>query len=569
MPSCSRVQSMLQAAVQSLHWTYTIFWQLSPQQRVLRWSDGFYNGEIKVRRTVEAIEANKSNSNNEEASLQRSNQLRDLYDLLLSDRQGDLIFAADPPATPRPCTALSPEDLSESEWYYLMCVSFSFAPGVGLPGKAYARRQHVWLQGANEADTKTFSRAILAKSADVKTVVCIPMLDGVVELGTTDKVKEDINLIKHIKSFFIGDHHRPQPKHALSENSASNPITEEAQLLLDSEIATLPQSKLKELVMAEDSSRAGSPDDGSNRLNSAGLLELLPPESAASLELLHGDEYDNNSEAETSHLCTEQEGHTHYSKTVSTILEGSSGHRPDAVCGLLSFQSAFATWSSSVYNCNQVTVVENPQRLLKNILFRVPYLHRKQNRHNSAQTLEQLERTIMPSPQDDLISSHVAAERRRREKLNEKFITLRSLVPYVTKMDKASILGDTIEYVKQLHEKVKKLEEEDKRRRSGKKRKERAVEVSVIEGEILLEVECMNREGLLLDLMRALKDVGIEVRGVKSSFKGDDERVFVVELRGKVKENGKRNNNNNNKKKISIMEVKKVLRNIINPHHPL
>ncbi|KAL1312231.1 truncated basic helix-loop-helix protein A-like isoform X2 [Arachis hypogaea] len=132
MPSCSRVQSMLQAAVQSLHWTYTIFWQLSPQQRVLRWSDGFYNGEIKVRRIVEAIEANKSSSNNEEASLQRSNQLRDLYDLLLSDRHGDHVFAVDPPTTPLPCTALSPEDLSESGWYYLMCVSFSFAPGVGL-----------------------------------------------------------------------------------------------------------------------------------------------------------------------------------------------------------------------------------------------------------------------------------------------------------------------------------------------------------------------------------------------------------------------------------------------------
>lgn len=32
-----------------------------------------------------------------------------------------------------------------------------------VPGKAYARRQHVWLTGANEVDSKTFSRAILAK----------------------------------------------------------------------------------------------------------------------------------------------------------------------------------------------------------------------------------------------------------------------------------------------------------------------------------------------------------------------------------------------------------------------
>lgn len=32
-----------------------------------------------------------------------------------------------------------------------------------LPGKAYAKRQHVWLTGANEVDSKVFSRAILAK----------------------------------------------------------------------------------------------------------------------------------------------------------------------------------------------------------------------------------------------------------------------------------------------------------------------------------------------------------------------------------------------------------------------
>ncbi|MED6181171.1 hypothetical protein PIB30_016923 [Stylosanthes scabra] len=550
---------MLQAAVQSLHWTYTLFWQFSSQQRVLKWSDGFYNGEIKVRRTVEAMDDVKSSSSSEdeEASLQRTNQLRDLYyELLLSDgaSHGDIV-ANEPPATPRPCTALSPEDLSESEWYYLMCVSFSFPPGVGLPGKAYARRQHVWLEGANEADTKTFSRAILAK-----TVVCIPLLDGVVELGTTDKVQENINFIKHVKRFFIGDHHTLPPKHPLSENSASNPILEEPQLLM-------------ELVMEEDSSATGLPDGGSNRLDSS-WLELLPAEPAASVvELLHGES--DNSEAETSQqlCCMEQEGHTHYSKTVSTILEGSSGHRcqPDSLPSVRrllvdSFQSAFAKWSTSANYCHEVLVVENPQRLLKNILFRVPYLHGNQKRQNtnySAQTLEQLEK-MMPttSHDDDLISSHVAAERRRREKLNEKFMTLRSLVPYVTKMDKASILGDTIEYVKQLHETVKKLEEKDERRRSGKKRKERAVEVSVIEGEVLLEVECVEKEGLLLDLMKTLEEVGIEVTGVKSSFKGDDdERVFVVELRGKVKKNAKRRN------KISIMEVKKLLHNTINSHH--
>lgn len=58
----------------------------------------------------------------EEASLERSEQLRELYDSLAT---GDLNNPTRRPA------ALSPEDLTESEWFYLMCVSFSFPPGVG------------------------------------------------------------------------------------------------------------------------------------------------------------------------------------------------------------------------------------------------------------------------------------------------------------------------------------------------------------------------------------------------------------------------------------------------------
>ncbi|PIN04510.1 hypothetical protein CDL12_22950 [Handroanthus impetiginosus] len=59
---------------------------------------------------------------------------------------------------------------------------------------------------------------------------------------------------------------------------------------------------------------------------------------------------------------------------------------------------------------------------------------------------------------------HIMAERKRREKLSQRFIALSALVPGLKKMDKASVLGDAIKYMKQLQEKVKTLEEQTKKR---------------------------------------------------------------------------------------------------------
>ncbi|XP_056166692.1 transcription factor bHLH25-like [Syzygium oleosum] len=55
---------------------------------------------------------------------------------------------------------------------------------------------------------------------------------------------------------------------------------------------------------------------------------------------------------------------------------------------------------------------------------------------------------------------HVIAERERRERLSQRFIALSAIIPGLTKLDKASVLGDTIKYLKHLEERVKILEEE-------------------------------------------------------------------------------------------------------------
>ncbi|KAH9681680.1 hypothetical protein WN943_029221 [Citrus x changshan-huyou] len=77
-PPSSCLQSMLQEAVQPVQWTYSLFWQISPQQGLdLNMGRWVYNGAIKTRKTVQPMEISA-----EEASLQRSQQLRELYESL-------------------------------------------------------------------------------------------------------------------------------------------------------------------------------------------------------------------------------------------------------------------------------------------------------------------------------------------------------------------------------------------------------------------------------------------------------------------------------------------------------
>ncbi|XP_027158597.1 transcription factor bHLH18-like [Coffea eugenioides] len=65
-------------------------------------------------------------------------------------------------------------------------------------------------------------------------------------------------------------------------------------------------------------------------------------------------------------------------------------------------------------------------------------------------------RTRSPSQTYD----HIMAERKRRKHLGQLFSSLSSILPGLKKMDKTSVLGDAINQLKHLQEKVKTLEEQ-------------------------------------------------------------------------------------------------------------
>nr|XP_010918188.1 transcription factor EAT1-like [Elaeis guineensis] len=93
------------------------------------------------------------------------------------------------------------------------------------------------------------------------------------------------------------------------------------------------------------------------------------------------------------------------------------------------------------------------------------------------------------------VKPNFATERQRREQLNEKYKALRSLVPNPTKSDRASIVGDAIEYIKELLRTIEELKLLVGKKRHGRER----IKMMTMEDEGTADMESSSMRPLRVD----------------------------------------------------------------------
>ncbi|PKI39989.1 hypothetical protein CRG98_039652 [Punica granatum] len=196
---------------------------------------------------------------------------------------------------------------------------------------------------------------------------------------------------------------------------------------------------------------------------------------------------------------------------------------------------------------------QEQQKILKGILFKVPLMY---------------EHSLSKNQQEQSARGCVLSVKRKE---NEKFLLLRSMVPSINEVDKASILNDTILYLKELETRVEELEScmdstdfkgrparrkfpdlgeqisdnyENRKFSDGKKQslitKRKASDIDETENpefnralptegqpldlkvhikdrEVHIEMRCPYREYLLLDIMEVINNLHLDAHSIQSS----------------------------------------------------